>query len=226
MSFYQQLIAATQAEREYLLQAPAIVACQRGEVTLPRYVAFLTEAYYHVRQTVPLLMACGSRLTERHRWLQDAITEYIEEERGHDRWILNDIAACGADSAAVEAGEPNFYTEMMVSYAWDSVMRGNPVSFFGMVLVLEGTSVNLATPMAQLIRQRLQLPEQAMSYLCSHGSLDQEHIQFFAKLMDRLTDPVEQQAVIHMARRMYRLYGDMFRSLPMEAAASNMEVAA
>ena len=219
MSFYQQLIDATQAERGYLLTAPAIVACQRGEVTLPRYVAFLTEAYYHVRQTVPLLMACGSRLTERHRWLQDAITEYIEEERGHDRWILNDIAACGADSAAVEAGEPNFYTEVMVSYAWDSVMRGNPASFFGMVLVLEGTSVNLATPMAQLIRQRLQLPEQAMSYLTSHGSLDQEHIQFFAKLMDQLSDPVDQQAVIHMARRMYRLYGDMFRSLPMAPAA-------
>lgn len=190
-----------------------------SRATLPRYVAFLTEAYYHVRQTVPLLMACGSRLTERHRWLQDAITEYIEEERGHDRWILNDIAACGADSAAVEAGEPNFYTEVMVSYAWDSVMRGNPASFFGMVLVLEGTSVNLATPMAQLIRQRLQLPEQAMSYLTSHGSLDQEHIQFFAKLMDQLSDPVDQQAVIHMARRMYRLYGDMFRSLPMAPAA-------
>ena len=219
MNFYQQLIAATAAEREYLLAAPAIQACQQGEVTLPRYVAFLTEAYYHVRQTVPLLMACGSRLTERHRWLQDAITEYIEEERGHDRWILNDIAACGADSAAVEAGEPNFYTEVMVSYAWDSVMRGNPASFFGMVLVLEGTSDNLATPMAQLIRQRLQLPEQAMSYLTSHGSLDQEHIQFFAKLMDQLSDPVDQQAVIHMARRMYRLYGDMFRTLPMAPAA-------
>ena len=225
MSFYQQLIAATAAEREYLLAAPAIQACQQGEVTLPRYVAFLTEAYYHVRQTVPLLMACGSRLTERHRWLQDAITEYIEEERGHDRWILNDIAACGADSAAVEAGEPNFYTEVMVSYAWNSVMRGNPASFFGMVLVLEGTSVNLATPMAQLIRQRLQLPEQAMSYLTSHGSLDQEHIQFFAKLMDQLSDPVDQQAVIHMARRMYRLYGDMFRSLPMDAVPCDREAA-
>ncbi len=225
MSFYQQLIAATAAEREYLLAAPAIQACQRGEVTLPRYIAFLTEAYYHVRQTVPLLMACGSRLTERHRWLQDAITEYIEEERGHDRWILNDIAACGGDSAAVAAGEPNFHTEMMVSYAWDSVMRGNPASFFGMVLVLEGTSVNLATPMAQLIRQRLQLPEQAMSYLTSHGSLDQEHIQFFAQLMDQLSDPVDQQAVIHMARRMYRLYGDMFRSLPMDAVPCDREAA-
>ena len=225
MSFYQQLIAATAAEREYLLAAPAIQACQRGEVTLPSYIAFLTEAYYHVRQTVPLLMACGSRLTERHRWLQDAITEYIEEERGHDRWILNDIAACGGDRDAVAAGEPNFYTEMMVSYAWDSVMRGNPASFFGMVLVLEGTSVDLATPMAQLIRQRLQLPEQAMSYLTSHGSLDQEHIQFFAKLMDQLSDPADQQAVIHMARRMYRLYGDLFRSLPMDVAPGDREAA-
>lgn len=77
------------------------------------------------------------RLGEPHRWLQDAITEYIEEEKGHDRWILNDIAACGSDAALVEQGMPHFTAELMVSYAWDSVMRGNPVSFFGMVYVLE-----------------------------------------------------------------------------------------
>ena len=77
----------------------------------------------------------------------------------------------------------------------------------------------------QLIRQRLQLPEQAMSYLTSHGSLDQEHIQFFAKLMDQLSDPADQQAVIHMARRMYRLYGDLFRSLPMDVAPGDREAA-
>ena len=38
MSFYQQLIAATAAERESLLAPPATQACQQGEVTLPRYV--------------------------------------------------------------------------------------------------------------------------------------------------------------------------------------------
>ena len=188
-----------------------------SRATLPRYVAFLTEAYYHVRQTVPLLMACGSRLGEPHRWLQDAITEYIEEERGHDRWILNDIQACGADAEGVYHGQPSLATELMVSYAWDSVMRGNPASFFGMVLVLEGTSVNLATPMAQLIRQRLQLPEQAMSYLTSHGSLDIEHIAFYEKLMNRLDEPADKAAVVHTAKVVYRLYGDMFRSLPLSA---------
>lgn len=216
MSFFETLVMSTVQEREYLLSAPIIAACQREEITLPRYVAFLTEAYYHVRETISLLMACGSRLGPKHRWLQDAITEYIEEERGHDRWILSDIAACGADAVAVEQGMPRLATELMVSYAWDSVLRKNPVSFFGMVLVLEGTSVNLATPMGQLIQHKLGLPEKAMSYLYSHGSLDQEHIQFFRKLMDQLTDADDQAAVIHMARVMFRLYGDMFRSLPMD----------
>lgn len=216
MSFFETLVMSTVQEREYLLSAPIIAACQREEITLPRYVAFLTEAYYHVRETIPLLMACGSRLGPKHRWLQDAITEYIEEERGHDRWILSDIAASGADAVAVEQGMPRLATELMVSYAWDSVLRNNPVSFFGMVLVLEGTSVNLATPMGQLIQHKLGLPEKAMSYLYSHGSLDQEHIQFFRKLMDQLTDADDQAAVIHMARVMFRLYGDMFRSLPMD----------
>lgn len=216
MSFFETLVMSTVQEREYLLSAPIIAACQREEITLPRYVAFLTEAYYHVRETIPLLMACGSRLGPKHRWLQDAITEYIEEERGHDRWILSDIAASGADAVEVEQGMPRLATELMVSYAWDSVLRKNPVSFFGMVLVLEGTSVNLATPMGQLIQHKLGLPEKAMSYLYSHGSLDQEHIQFFRKLMDQLTDADDQAAVIHMAKVMFRLYGDMFRSLPMD----------
>ena len=216
MSFYQQLVMATEAERHYLLSAPAIVACQQGQVTLPRYLAFLAQAYYHVRNTVPLLMACGSRLGEAHRWLQDAVADYIDEEKGHDLWILNDIAAAGGDRHAVAQGQPHLSTELMVSYAWDSITRGNPVSFFGMVLVLEGTSVNLATPMAALIQQQLGLPDSAMTYLTSHGSLDQDHIRFFAALMDKVTDMDDQAAIVHMARVMFRLYGDVFRSLPME----------
>ena len=89
MSFYQQLLDATADERAWLMSAPIIQDCQRGRVSLARYVAFLTQAYHHVKHTVPLLMACGSRLGDEHRWLQDAITEYIDEERGHDHWILS-----------------------------------------------------------------------------------------------------------------------------------------
>ncbi len=216
MSFYQQLLDATADERAWLMSAPIIQDCQRGRVSLARYVAFLTQAYHHVKHTVPLLMACGSRLGDEHRWLQDAITEYIDEERGHDHWILSDLAACGVDADRVRHGQPVLATELMVAYAYDCIQRRNPVGFFGMVFVLEGTSVNLATPLAQIIQQQLQLPEQAMSYLYSHGSLDQQHIRFFQQLVDRLEREADRQAVLHTAKVMYRLYGEMFHSLPME----------
>ena len=100
------------------------------------------------------------------------------------------------------------------SYVYDRIARHNPVSFFGMVNVLEGTSIALATQAAGIIQDRLQLPSQAFSYLNSHGSLDLEHIEFFKKLMNRL-DNDDKAAVVHTAKVVYRLYGDMFRSLPL-----------
>ena len=103
----------------------------------------------------------------------------------------------------------------MVSYAYDTIMRRNPVGFFGMVLVLEGTSVALATHAAENIQKTLGLPNEAFSYLNSHGSLDVGHVDFYKGLMNKLDDADDQQAVIHAAKMFYRLYGDIFRALPM-----------
>lgn len=218
MTFYERLQAETEVERNYLRSAPIIRAVFEGWATRESYIAFLTEAYHHVKHTEPLLMACGSRLPARLEWLREALGEYIEEEMGHQEWILNDIATVGGDPEAVRHGTPAMPTELMVAYAYHVIDRGNPVGFFGMVNVLEGTSVDLATPAAQIIRKQLGLPEKAMTYLNTHGSLDQEHIHFFEGLMNRLDDPDDQAVVIHVARIIYRLYGDMFRSLPLPEA--------
>ena len=215
MSFYQQLQQATAAERAELQAAPIIADVFAGQISISQYIAFLTEAYHHVKHTLPLLMACGSRLPERLEWLRTAVAEYIEEECGHQEWILNDIKACGGDAEAVRRGQPALATELMVAYVYDRIARHNPVSFFGMVNVLEGTSIALATRAASAIRGSLGLPPAAFSYLNSHGSLDQEHIRFFEGLMNRLDADEDREAVVHTARVVYRLYGDMFRSLPL-----------
>lgn len=213
MSFHQQLIAATSQARDYLLAAPIISRCFNGEISLDDYVAFLKEAYHHVKHTTPLLMSVGALLPESKEWLRNAVAEYIEEELGHQEWILNDIKNCGYDKEQARASKPCFATEMMVAYAYDSVRRIHPLSFFGMVLVLEGTSTALADHAAATIASKLQLPKKAFSYLTSHGALDQEHIKFYAGLMDKITDPAEQQQIIHSANCFYRLYGDIFRGL-------------
>lgn len=219
MTFFDRLRDDTAIERQSLLAAPLIQRCLgNGHFTLSEYVAFLTEAFHHVRHTVPLLMAVGSRLPPEKESFRTAVAEYIEEEIGHQEWILNDIAACGGDADAVRHGQPNAATELMVSYAYDTVMRRNPMGFFGMVFVLEGTSINLATQAAEIIQQRLKLPTRAFSYLRSHGSLDQEHMVFFEKLMNTVEDARDRDDIVHAARRFFRLYGDIFRSIDSAAA--------
>ncbi len=216
MPFYDELLAATEQARHEFLSIPQLQRGARGEISRETYLAFLTEAYHHVKHTTPLLMACGSRLPERLEWLREAIGKYIEEEMGHQEWILNDIAACGGDAEAVRNGQPLPGTELMVAYAYDTIQRRHPAGFFGSVLVLEGTSIHLAIDAAQAIQNALQLPKSAFSYLNSHGSLDQSHMRFFSELMNRLELDEDKQAVIHGANMFYRLYGNIFRSLPLD----------
>jgi len=225
MSFYQQLQAATEAQRNALLAIPFIREGAAGRLALSSYLAFLEQAYHHVKHTLPLLMACGARLPQSHEWLRVAVAKYIEEETGHQEWILNDIAAAGGDAERVRAGRPELATELMVAYAYDTIQRGNPVGFFGMVLVLEGTSVVLASSAADRIQQSLGLPNAAFSYLRSHGSLDVSHIAHFQSLMDRLESAADRDAVIRRAQVFYRLYGDIFRALPLDRIGAAQEVA-
>ena len=162
MNFHEQLARETSADRTFLLTAPVIQRCLSGDVTREQYVAFLTQAYHHVRHTVPLLMAVGSRLPDHHAWLRDSVLHYLEEETGHEQWILNDIAAAGGDREAAAASAPNIATEAMVAYAYDTVMRRNPIGFFGMVHVLEGTSVSLALQAADRIKSTLAVADQCL----------------------------------------------------------------
>jgi len=207
------LIQSMAPEREMFRSIPVIKRALAGDVTCTLYIDFLTQAYHHVRHTVPLLMGLGARLEPRLRWLQEHLVHYVEEELGHDEWILSDLQALGVDSSIVRAGTPSSPTDAMVAYAYDVVMRRNPVGFLGMVHVLEGASASLALSAADAIQRSLALPSQAMTYLRSHGHLDQRHVEDFAAIVDRLDRSVDMPAIVSCARVIYWLYGNIFRGL-------------
>jgi len=213
--FFDELLQQTETERQSLLQIPFVQHGARGELSLESYVAFLTQAYHHVKHTTPLLMACGARIPHRSEWLRNAMAYYIEEELGHQEWILNDIAVCGGDAEAVRNGVPALPAELMCAYAYDMIQRRNPLGFLGMVLVLEGTSIKLATEAAKNTQRQLNLPDKAFTYLTSHGALDISHMDFYAGLVNRLEDEDDKRFIIHSAKCFYKLYGDIFRALPL-----------
>ncbi len=212
---YERLGRETAQERDFLLSSPQIQSALAGRISRQAYLDYLAQAYHHVKHTAPLFRAARGRLTERQARFIPAFDDYVVEEEGHDEWILRDIQAAGGDSEKVRRDEPAPATEIMVAYAYDFIMRRNALGLLGMVYVLEGTSVALAQKGAAAVAQSLGLGPDCFTYLNSHGALDQEHMNVFRSLMAMIDDPNDQDAVIHVAKRMFLLFGGVFRSIQM-----------
>lgn len=219
MTFFERLEKTTARERAELAESAIVVDALAGNVTHAQYIEFLSRAFHHVKHTPSLLMACGARLADDREWLRAEVAEYAQEEIGHHEWILNDIAAAGGDAEAVRTSAPELSTELLVAYAYDTIMRRNPVGLFGMVYVLEGTSIRLATEVAQAVQNALHLPSNAFSYLMSHGALDIEHMGHFERLMNRLDREDDRAAVEHCAKVCFRLYTNVLTGIESKEAA-------
>jgi len=214
LTFYQRLVTETVDGQMALASVPQIQDGLTGRISRETYIAYLTEAYHHVKHTVPLMQAARARMDRDHQRFVEALDEYITEETGHEHWILSDIKNCGGDPAAVRDGAPRPATLAMTDYAYDYIRNANPMGFFGMVFVLEGTSVRLATQGADAVARNLGLGPECFSYLSSHGALDMEHLTFFETLMNEVDDPEDQAAIIEVAKAIFERFANVFRAIP------------
>lgn len=216
MNFYNRLVKETETSRQELYSVPQLVDGLHGHISRETYIAYLTEAYHHVSHTVPFLMTMGSKLPESKRWLQKAIIKYQEEEIGHEEWILNDIEAAGGSKEMARNGTPNLETQVLIAYNYDYLTRKNPIGFLGMIFMLESTSTQIANKGADALKNKLELPRGAFSYLYSHGELDVSHMKFFEETVNKITDPEDQKAVIEVAKNTFHLFSNVLRAIPHE----------
>jgi pyrroloquinoline quinone (PQQ) biosynthesis protein C len=210
--FYDRLVSETERERSGFTAIPLIREAIRSGASRELYIDFLTQAYHHVKHTFPLLAFAAARTSDEA--YQDALVEYMEEERGHEKWILNDIEAMGGSAAAVREGAPGIACQVMVGYTYYAIEWISPYAMLGSVHVLEGMSTLLADKAADAVQRSL-APRgtDGFSYLRSHGALDIEHVAFFKQLANGLTDTRTQQIVIDASKVFYRLYGDIYHEL-------------
>jgi len=220
MSFYDRLMDETSKDRESFIAIPIVQHAIRNGAPRGLYLEFLTQAYHHVKHTFPLMALAASRTADER--YQDAMVEYMDEERGHEKWILDDIRAIGGDPDAVRSGAPGIPCQIMVGYAYYAIEHISPYAFLGSVHVLEGMSVMLADKLADALKKSFSLESDAgFTYLRTHGSLDTDHVAFFRKLADGFDDPAAQRIIIDNAKIFYRLYGAIFQDLGARAELSN-----
>lgn len=209
MTPYDRLCAETASARHAFLGIPLIHQAPVHGGSRPLYLDFLTQAYHHVKHTVPLLSRAAS-LTKDKRY-REALSVYMKEEDGHEKWILDDIRALGGDADKVKSGKPGMACETMVSHAYYVIDHVSPYAILGMVFVLEGLSIMLAHSVATAVKSSLKTHGDAgFSYLMSHGSLDIEHVTMFKNLVNGFEDPKTVDIIIDAARAFYPLYGAIF----------------
>ena len=187
-----------------------------GNLTKALYISFLTQWYHILKHTFPLILATQSRLTEETEWLTDVIGEFTEQMVSNEELILNDIAVCGGDIEQVRHSRAHMTTELMVSYAYDTVNRINPLGILGMHHVLEGAVLSLAHRSADNIGNTSLVPKDALTYLYTHGSLLQDNADVFIGVMNRIDRSEDRNRIIRSAQIFYKLYADIFLSLSPE----------
>ena len=187
-----------------------------GNLTKALYISFLTQWYHILKHTLPIILATQSRLTEETEWLTDVIGEFTEQMVSNEELILNDIAVCGGDIEQVRHSRAHMTTELMVSYAYDTVNRINPLGILGMHHVLEGAVLSLAHRSAYNIGNTSLVPKDALTYLYTHGSLLQDNADVFIGVMNRIDRSEDRNQIIRSAQIFYKLYADIFLSLSPE----------
>ena len=221
-TFHDELVQKTAAERAAFLEIPLILDAVAGRVDRATYLRYLEQAYHHVRHTCPLLALSLANCGPNDDAYRDALFEYLAEERGHDAWILDDIASLGGNVEDIRGGNGNLAVRVMVGYGYYAVDRLTPYALLGMVHVLEGMSVELAERAAAGIAGSIGATgPKGFTYLQSHGSLDRDHVRFFEKLVNEIEEPDIRAHIVETAKIMYRLFGDVFRSLAHEEDRKN-----
>ncbi|MCH0543391.1 iron-containing redox enzyme family protein [Streptomyces sp. MUM 203J] len=163
----------------------------RPEGLLPRYVGYLCAMHGVIRASVPLLRLAAERSRElalRGDPLGGRLAAHLErharEEENHDVWLLDDLAAAGADpDAALRAVPPPDVAALAgAQYYW--VAHHHPVALLGYVSVLEGHAPEpgLAPYLAGLTG----LPDAAFRTVRAHSRLDTGHVADVYALLDSL----------------------------------------
>ncbi len=224
MSYYDRLLRETAINREEFRVMPMVQTIIAEGMSKQDYLGFLEQLYHMVWHFVPTVAAAAARCGDDRRDVRYALYDYIEEEKGHETWVLNDIEAVGGNPDIARQSAPIAPIQALIGYNYDIAQRVNPCGVFGMVHVLEEIAVGFATEAADAISEAIGMPgPEGISFLSSHGVMDIDHLAKLRKLLDTFDDAADQQVVIDAAQVNYRMFRSIFEEplLPSSAISTS-----
>jgi hypothetical protein len=164
------------------------------------YPEYLFMCHCVIRASVPVMEA--ARELARSQAPGDAVSaelveylgKHIEEERGHDEWLLGDLETIGVDRSAILTRPPSPTVASVVGAQYYWALHYHPVALLGWIGLLEGYPP--APEMIDQLKARTGYGPDAFRTLVVHAELDPGHGDELFETLDRLPLTEEQSTVI------------------------------
>ena len=176
-----------------------LVRSERVRELYPRYLVL---SHGIIRASVPLMAAARDRARALRddpvaALVADYCEQHIEEELGHDEWLLEDLELLGVDPDGVRDGPPSAGVAALVGAQYYWIHHVHPVGLLGYVLLLEGWPPTTRT--VDELRRRTGFPPGAFRTLLAHADLDPHHGAELDAVLDALPLRPEQRELLGLS---------------------------
>jgi hypothetical protein len=164
--------------------------------------SYLVRTHWIIRATVPLMEDARARARDSNgdpvaAGVADYLARHIEEERGHDEWLLDDLEVLGIERETVVSGIPSDTVASLVGSQYYWIRHVHPVGLLGYIAVMEGYP-----PSPELVERLISAsghPREAFRTLAAHGELDPHHRDELDEAIDGLPITRSHEALLGLS---------------------------
>jgi pyrroloquinoline quinone (PQQ) biosynthesis protein C len=214
LPFFADLVSQTDEARREFETNPVVLDAVANGMPVERYRKLLLELYHVVWHFNPVCAAAASRVPDEQREVRYFLYEHMQEESGHEQWVVNDLEAVGVSQAKIHLHEPSLHTLALTGYNYWAADRRNPCSVLGMMYTLEVIASVYGGPFSSAIRESLLLQgDQGVSFISSHAEMDAEHMAELRVILNKVAAGDARAAIIESTLFNFHHFTRLFEAI-------------
>lgn len=214
LPFFADLVTRTdEARREFETNSKVLDIVANG-LPLARYRKLLLELYHVVWHFNPVCAAAASRVDDAQKQVRYFLYDHMNEEKGHEQWVLNDLEVVGVKAEQAIAYKPTEFMLALNGYNYWAADRRHPCSVLGMLYALEVVASVYGGQMTAAISESLLLEgDRGISFISSHATLDAEHMADLRVILNTLNDDAAKEAIVESTVFNFHQFGRVLEAI-------------
>ncbi len=214
LPFFADLVSRTDEARRAFESNSKVLDIVANGLPLERYRKLLLELYHVVWHFNPVCAAAASRVGDDQKQVRHFLYDHMNEEKGHEEWVVADLDAMGVKADEVKGYKPTEHMLALNGYNYWAADRRHPCSVLGMLYALEVIASVYGGPLTASISDALLLQgDRGISFISSHATLDTEHMADLRVILNTLHDDESKDAIIESTVFNFHQFGRVLEAV-------------